>query len=206
MWPVIRSKNRQKRKRGTSPKINHLGSRSGNYFLLCGFTFHCLHFVFCFVLENWEEEVTKGNNYYITNDLTALACSSSDMFFVSTASLAMVLSGCSAVSPQWDCCCESSSSGRVSPRGYCKALYQYIPPNRHLGFLLPILIWSIATWPWSFCMMRVPRPMKQMLEYHTWSDRNTTNCGVDWVFRASGAFAKEPVVTSIVLTPSRAEV
>ena len=104
-----------------------------------------------------------------------------------------------AVSPQWDCC--EPSSGRVFPRGYyCKhkALYQYIPPNRHLGFLFPILIWSIATWPWSAVWMRVP-PMKQMLEYHTWSDRNT-NCGVDWVFRASDAFAKKTVYRAYTVT------
>ena len=46
--------------------------------------------------------------------------------------------------------------------------------------------------------MRVP-PMKQMLEYHTWSDRNT-NCGVDWVFRASDAFAKKTVYRAYTVT------
>ena len=71
-----------------------------------------------------------------------------------------------AVSPQWDCC--EPSSGRVSPRGYCKALWLPVySTDSTPGVLFPILIWSIATWPWSTVVwMRVP-PMKQMLEYHT---------------------------------------
>ena len=72
-----------------------------------------------------------------------------------------------AASPQqWDCC--EPSSGRVSPRGYCKALWLPVySTDSTPGVLFPILIWSIATWPWSAVVwMRVP-PMKQMLEYHT---------------------------------------